>query len=162
MRIFSASWIFPVLHSCHEEVHSCRRALACDCVSGFRRASPPSPSPPSPSRCLSGCPIALRRGAPNCARRRLICLPRSGIDSERYSFPCGVTAVLSTFKLSCYSRAMKQFAVTAFLLILFAVPAFASHHVKTKKYPQAVHPQNPYLKHHQKKYKAPHVRPVKG
>jgi hypothetical protein len=86
--------------------------------------------------------------------------PWMNASTERYSFLRGVTAVLSPFKLSCYSRAMKQFAAAAFLLILCAAPAFAWHHVKTKKYPQAVHPQNPYLKHHQKKYKAPHVRPV--
>jgi uncharacterized protein YdeI (BOF family) len=43
---------------------------------------------------------------------------------------------------------MKQFAVAAFVLILFSAPAFASQ----PKYLQASHTTNPHPKH-QKKYK---------
>jgi hypothetical protein len=40
---------------------------------------------------------------------------------------------------------MKKFVLAAFLVMLFAVPAFAVQHKVT--HPKAVHAQNPYLKH---------------
>jgi hypothetical protein len=40
---------------------------------------------------------------------------------------------------------MKKFVLAAFLLMLFAVPAFAVKHKVT--HPKPVHTQNPYLKH---------------
>ena len=46
---------------------------------------------------------------------------------------------------SCYIRAMKKLVLAAFLLMLFAVPAFAAKHKVT--HPKPVHAQNPYLKH---------------
>ena len=56
-----------------------------------------------------------------------------------------VTELLPKSWRSCYIRAMKKFVLTAFLLILFAVPAFAVKHKVT--HPKPVHTQNPYLKH---------------
>ncbi|MGA2727766.1 MAG: hypothetical protein ABSE96_08140 [Terracidiphilus sp.] len=40
---------------------------------------------------------------------------------------------------------MKKLVLAAFLLMLFAVPAFAAKHKVT--HPKPVHAQNPYLKH---------------
>jgi hypothetical protein len=40
---------------------------------------------------------------------------------------------------------MKRFVLTAFLVMLFAVPAFAAKHKVT--HPKPVHAQNPYLSH---------------
>jgi hypothetical protein len=44
---------------------------------------------------------------------------------------------------------MLKFAATALLLVVFAVPAFAKKsHTPKPSHPQAIHPTNPYLKHH--------------
>ncbi|MGO9434705.1 MAG: hypothetical protein ACLP00_10465 [Terracidiphilus sp.] len=59
---------------------------------------------------------------------------------------------------SCYIRAMKRFVLTAFLLMLFAAPAFAAKHKVT--HPKPVHAQNPYLKHANHKVHRQHHKKV--
>jgi hypothetical protein len=60
---------------------------------------------------------------------------------------------------------MKKFAIAALLLVVYAAPAFAwswHHHPKTKpSHPQAIHAQNPYLKHptHRKPHAVPKTHP---
>jgi hypothetical protein len=59
---------------------------------------------------------------------------------------------------SCYIRAMKKSVVAVFLLALFAIPAFAA--TRKLHYPQAHHPENPYLKHLSHKQHRPHHKKV--
>jgi hypothetical protein len=60
-------------------------------------------------------------------------------------FARSVIVALPQARLSCYIRAMKKFLLTAFLVMLFAVPAIAAKHKVT--HPKPVHAQNPYLSH---------------
>ena len=53
--------------------------------------------------------------------------------------------LLQQSRCSCYIRAMKKSVVAAFLLTLFAIPAFAASH--KVEHPKPIHAQNPYLKH---------------